>query len=88
MQSFKFSKSDRRVSNGEKPSFVHEQERNRLKEVAARMLWNLIEAYQKLDGIESPNENIVLLKQSLMGLIIETSNRNSISKYPSPFNLM
>ena len=52
------------------------------------MLWNLIEAYQKLDGIESPNENIVLLKQSLMGLITERSNRNSISKYPSPFNLM
>ena len=82
------------VSNGEKPSFVTVQEKNRMKAMKEKMLKNLIESYLGLDELESPEssiETIAMMKLILMRSITRIareSNKNSISKYPSPFNLV
>ena len=82
------------VSNGEKPSFVTVQEKNRMKAMKEKMLKNLIESYLGLDELESPEssiETIAMMKLILMRSITKIareSNKNSISKYPSPFNLV
>ena len=82
------------VTNGEKPSFVTVQEKNRMKAMKEKMLKNLIESYLGLDELESPEssiETIAMIKLILMRSITRIareSNKNSISKYPSPFNLV
>lgn len=82
------------VTNGEKPSFVTVQEKNRMKAMKEKMLKNLIESYLGLDELESPEssiETIAMMKLILMRSITRIareSNKNSISKYPSPFNLV
>ena len=54
----------------------------------------LIESYLGLDELESPEssiETIAMMKLILMRSITRIareSNKNSISKYPSPFNLV
>ena len=82
------------VSNGEKPSFVTVQEKNRMKAMKEKMHKILIESYLGLDELESPEssiETIAMMKLILMRSITRIareSNKNSISKYPSPFNLV
>ena len=82
------------VSNGEKPSFVTVQEKNRMKAMKEMRLKMLIESYLELDQLESPEssiETIAMMKLILMRLITRIareSDKNSISKYPSPFNLV
>ena len=74
------------VSNGEKPSFVIEQEKNRMKAMMEMERW--IES-SLFDKIESPND-YAMLKLILMRLIARTASnksKNSISNYPSPFLL-
>ena len=82
------------VSNGEKPSFVTVQEKNRMKAMKEMRLKMLIESYLELDQLESPEssiETIAMMKLILMRLITRIareSDKNIISKYPSPFNLV
>ena len=82
------------VSNGEKPSFITVQEKNRMKAMKEMRLKMLIESYLELDQLESPEssiDTIAMMKLILMRLITRIareSDKNSISKYPSPFNLV
>ena len=82
------------VTNGENPSFVSVQEKNRMKAMKEMRLKMLIESYLELDQLESPEssiETIAMMKLILMRLITRIareSDKNSISKYPSPFNLV
>ena len=82
------------VTNGENPSFITVQEKNRMKAMKEMRLKMLIESYLELDQLESPEssiETIAMMKLILMRLITRIareSDKNSISKYPSPFNLV
>ena len=84
----------RKVSNGEKPSFITVQEKNRMTAMKEMRLKMLIESYLELDQLESPEssiETIAMMKLILMRLITRIareSDKNIISKYPSPFNLV
>ena len=82
------------VTNGENPSFITVQEKNRMKAMKEMRLKMLIESYLELDQLESPEssiETIAMMKLILMRLITRIareSDKNSISNYPSPFNLV
>ena len=82
------------VTNGENPSFITVQEKNRMTAMKEMRLKMLIESYLELDQLESPEssiETIAMMKLILMRLITRIareSDKNSISKYPSPFNLV
>ena len=60
------------VSNGEKPSFITVQEKNRMKAMKEMRLKMLIESYLELDQLESPEssiDTIAMMKLILMRLI-------------------
>ena len=77
------------VTNGEKPSFVTVQEKNRMKAMKEKMLKNLIESYLELDEPGSPESSMMkLILMRLITRIARESDKNIISKYPSPFNLV